>query len=201
MTIGEVKSIYSAQLSAYNIQKNKLAAKRNEQEEMIGKTEIGMVLNANEAAVLELTYNAVAEKQSEYQKYMNQITEQWDAKFNEVVAKENAKAEEEGFKELQKIMEVVRRMTHGDIVPHSDEKKVMDYDKDMYQMAKSAQMLAQMRKEERKEHESLWEDEEKRESRDATEVADNQEAFAPGPEVVSVEEVIASVSDGAVTTE
>jgi len=92
-------------------------------------------------------------------------------------------------------------MTHGDIVPHSDEKKVMDYDKDMYQMAKSAQMLAQMRKEERKEHESLWEDEEKRESRDATEVADNQEAFAPGPEVVSVEEVIASVSDGAVTTE
>lgn len=194
MTVGEARKAYSMQLKSYNIQKCNLAKKKAQLDEKIKKTDNGAVLYANEAAILELTYNAVAEKQNEYQDYMNQLMEQWSAKFNEIATKENAEAEKEGFAELQKIMEVVRRMTHGDSVPATDEKKVMEYDKDMYQMAKQAQMMARIREKDRKEHDSLWDDEEKAERVDANEVAEEQEAFADGPEIVSVEDTMASVS-------
>lgn len=194
MTVGEARRAYSTQLKSYNIQKYNLAKQKAELDEKIKTTVNGSVVYADEAATLELTYNAVAEKQNEYQNYMDQLMEQWSAKFNEVATKENAEAEKEGFEDLRKIMEVVRRMTHGDNVPHSDEKKVMEYDKDMYQMAKSAQMVAQMRKKDRKDHDSLWEDEEERERQDPMEVADGQESFAEGPEIVSVEDTMASVA-------
>lgn len=193
MTVGEARQTYSAQLRSYNIQKYKLAKQKAELDEKIKKTDNGAVIYADEAATLELTYDAVAKKQDEYQSYMDQLMEQWDAKFNEVATRENAKAEEEGFEDLRKIMEVVRRMTKGDNVPPSDEKKVMEYDKDMYQMAKSAQMVAQMHKRKREDHDSLWEDEEKRERQDAMDAAEGQEAFAAGPEIVSVEDTMASV--------
>ena len=192
MTVGEVRKTYSVQLKSYNIQKNNLAQQRAALNEKIKKTENGSVVYANEAATLELTYNAVAKKQNEYQNYMEQLMEQWETKFNEVATRENAEAEKEGFEELSKIMEVVRRMAKGDNVPQGDEKKVMEYDKDMYQMAKSAQMVAKMRKKDREDHDSLWGDEEEREREDPMEVADGQEAFAAGPEVVSVEDTMAS---------
>ena len=194
MTVGEARQTYSTQLRSYNIQKCKLAKQKAELTEKMKTTENGAVVFANEAATLELTYNAVAEKQNEYQDYMDRLMEQWDAKFNEVATRENAEAEKEAFEDLAKIMEVVRRMTHGDTVPGSDEKKVMEYDKDMYQMAKSAQMVARMRNKDTKKYDSLWEDEEKREREDAMEAADGQEAFADGPEIVSVEDTMASAT-------
>jgi hypothetical protein len=57
-------------------------------------------------------------------------------------------------------------------------------------MAKSAQMMAQLEK--RKSYESLWEDEEKKEYDDPMEEADNQEAFADGPEIVDVADTMAN---------
>lgn len=194
MKVGEARQIYSTQLREYNLQKNKLAKQREELNEKIKQTENGTMIFANEAATLELTYNAVAEKQDEYQEYMDKLMEQWNLKFNEVATKENVEAEKEGFEDLQKIMKVVQRMTKGDTVPPGDEKKVMDYDKDIYQMAKSAQMIAKMRKK-GQEHDSLWEDDkEKREREDPMEAADGQEAFAGGPEVVSVEDTMAAAA-------
>ena len=85
--------------------------------EKIKRTENGAAVYADEAATLELTYSAVAEKQDEYQKYMDKLMEQWNVKFDEVAVKNNAKAEKEGFEELRKVLEVVRRMTRGDTVP------------------------------------------------------------------------------------
>ena len=203
MTVGEARQTYSAQLRSYNIQKYKLAKQKAELDEKIKKTDNGAVIYADEAVTLELTYDAVAKKQDEYQSYMDQLMEQWDAKFNEVATRENAKVEEEGFEDLRKIMEVVRRMTKGDNVPPSDEKKVMEYDKDMCQMAKSAQMVAQMHKRKREDHDSLWKDEEKTEREDAMAAAEGQEAFSSGPEIVSVEDTMASVdtSSGDASTE
>lgn len=191
MKVGEARRIYSTQLKEYNMQKCSLAKQKAELNDKIKKTENGAVIYANEAATLELTYNAVANKQDEYQKYMDQLMEQWNLKFDEIATKENVEAEKEGFEDFRKIMEVVRRMTKGDTVPPGDEKKVMEYDNDMYQMAKSAQMMAQMRKRGEK-HESLWEDEEERERMDPLEEADGQDAFADGPEVVSVEDTMSS---------
>lgn len=192
MTVGEARKTYSVQLRNYNAQKYKLAKQKNELADKIKSTENGAAIYAGEAATLELTYNAVAQKQEEYQNYMDQLMEQWNMKHDAVATKENVEAEKEGFEDLRKIMEVVRRMTKGDNVPQSDEKKVMEYDKDMYQMAKSAQMIARMRRKDREDHDSLWEDEEERQREDPTESADGQEAFMDGPEIVSVEDTMAS---------
>lgn len=192
MTVGEARQAYSMQLKSYNIQKCKLGKQKSDLDMKIKATENGSVVFANEAAALELTYNAVAEKQNEYQNYMDQLMEQWDTKFNEIATQQKVEAEKEGFEDLARIMTVARRLMHGDIVPQSDEKKLMEYDSDLYQMAKSAQMMAQIREKDRKKHESLWEDEEKKEQVDAMEEAEGQEAFAAGPEIVAVEDTMAA---------
>lgn len=197
MTVGEARQTYSMQLREYNMQKFSLGKQKEALDAKIKSTENGSTIYANEAATLELTYNAVSDKQKEYQDYMNQLMEQWSNKFNEVATKQSAEAEAEGFKELGKIMAVVRRMIHGDNVPRGDEKKVAEYDNDLYQMAKNGQMMAQMNKKRIKNHKSLWEDEEKPEEKDdPNDVADAQEAFANGPEVVSVEDTVASATGG-----
>lgn len=192
MTVGEARQAYSMQLKSYNIQKCKLGEQKSDLDMKIKTTENGSVVFANEAAALELTYNAVAEKQNEYQNYMDQLMEQWDTKFNEIATQQKVEAEKEGFEDLARIMTVARRLMHGDIVPQSDEKKLMEYDSDLYQMAKNAQMMAQIREKDRKKHESLWEDEEKKEQVDAMEEAEGQEAFAAGPEIVAVEDTMAA---------
>ena len=71
--------------------------------------------------------------------------------------------------EMGKIMTVARRIMHGDQVPMQDEKKLMEFDKDLYIMAKNAGMMAQLK--ERKKYDSLWEDEEKKEYEDPMEAA------------------------------
>ncbi len=76
-------------------------------------------------------------------------------------AKESADAMSEEFGELAKAVEIARRLMHGDIVPQSDEKFLMDFDKDMYLGAKSMQALAQ--NEDKKKYDSILEDEEEEE--------------------------------------
>lgn len=114
--------------------------------------------------------------------------EQWNSKFNSVVAKQQGEVAKDYGEEMGKIMTVARRIMHGDQVPMQDEKKLMEFDKDLYIMAKNAGMMAQLK--ERKKYDSLWEDEEKKEYEDPMEAADAEEAFADGPEVVSVESVM-----------
>ena len=188
MKTGEARGIYSSVLKSYNEQKFKLAKQRNELKERMESTPDGKTLYADEAATLELKYNAVAEKQDEYQSYVNQLMEQWESKFDSVVAKQQGEAAKDYGEEMGKIMTVARRIMHGDHVPAQDEKKLMEFDKDLYMMAKNAGMMAKLEK--RKKYESLWEEEEKKEHEDPMEAADEEEAFAAGPEVVSVESVM-----------
>ncbi len=184
MKVGEARQTYSAQLKAYNEQKYKISVQRNELKEKMEKTENGAELYADEAATLELTYNAVSEKYDEYKDYMDQLMDQWHSKFDQVSAEQQADAAEEYGQDMMKLLKVARRIMHGDIVPMSDEKKLLDFDKDLYQMAKNIGAMAKLEK--RKKYDSLW-DEEKKEYDDPMEVADDQEAFAGGPEIVSVE--------------
>lgn len=72
-------------------------------------------------------------------------------------AKEAAKAAGEGMEDMAKIIEIARRISRGDKVPPSDEKKLMEFDSDLYQVAKAAAALHA--KEKRKEHDALFEDE------------------------------------------
>ena len=188
MKAGEARGIYSSVLKSYNEQKFKLGKQRNELKEQMERTPDGKTLYADEAATLELKYNAVAEKYDEYQNYVSQLMEQWDSKFNSVVAKQQGEAAKEYGVEMGKLMTVARRIIHGDQVPAQDEKKLMEFDKDLYMMAKNAGMMARLK--ERKKYDSLWEEEEKKEHEDPVEAADSEEAFANGPEVVSVESVM-----------
>ncbi len=188
MKVGDARLTYSAQLKAYNQQGFKLAQQRQELKDKIAHTENGAEVYARESATLELTYQAVQDKYDEYKSYMDQLMAQWDAKFNEVVAGQQADAAKEYGEEMGKLMKVAMRIMHGDIVPMNDEKKLMEFDSDLYQMAKSIGAMAQRLK--KKKYESLWEDEEKKEREDPIETADDQEAFASGPQVVSVEETM-----------
>ena len=118
--------------------------------------------------------------------------EQWRMISDKIASKQQSDAMADQAKEMNKIMLVARRIMHGDKVPAKDEKKLMEYDPKLYMMAKNAAAMLEMRK--RKEHKSLWEDEEEKEQISATEEANNTEAFADGPEVVDVETTISNAT-------
>lgn len=190
MKIGEAKQVYAAQIAAYQEQKAKLSAQKQALEEKINATPDGQDLFASEAASLEITYNAVDEKQKEYQDYMNILSEQWAAKANVLAAEQQGEAMAEAAVNLGKIMAVARRIMKGATVPATDEQKLMEYSKELYQAAKSIGAMAQLKKKEK--YDSLWEDEEEKEYEDPIEAADNTEAFSQGPEIVDVADTMAS---------
>lgn len=190
MKIDEARKLYSSQIKSYHEQQMVLAKQKKELEHKINMTPNGKSVYANEAAVLELSIKAVDEKQTEYKDYMEKLIEQWSATANMVSAEQQGEAMQEYAEDLGKIMEVARRIMKGDIVPGSDEKKLMEHSMELYQAAKN--IGAMVRQKEREEHDSLWEDEEKKEYEDPMEVANNTEAFAEGPEVVEVADTMAS---------
>ena len=84
------------------------------------------------------------------------IQEMLEKQFRESQEAEKENGEKLG--EYGKILEIARRIARGDKVPPRDEKKLMEYSAELYQMAKSAAMLNAMKK--HKKHKSLFEDEE-----------------------------------------
>ena len=194
MKIAEARQLYSTQIKAYHEQHTALFKQKKELEEKMKNEENGNIIYANEAATLELSIKAVEEQKSQYQEYMDKLTQQWSAVANMEVAKQQGEAMEEYAVDLAKIMEVARRIMKGGIVPPTDEQKLMEYSMELYQAAKNIGALV---KKEKEEYESLWEDdEEKTVAEDPTEIADNAEAFASGPEIVEVADTMASVSEG-----
>ncbi len=192
MTIKEVRQTYGTQIKSYHEQQIALQKQKKDLERKINTTPDGKNVYANEAAVLELTIQAVDEKQSEYQAYMEKVTEQWMAVANMEVAKQQGEAMEEYAIDMGKIMEVARRLMKGGIVPPTDEKKLMEYSMELYQAAKNIGAMA--KEKEKEEYDSLWEEKEDGEvPEDPMEVADNTEIFAEGPEIVSVSDVVSDV--------
>ncbi len=70
----------------------------------------------------------------------------------------------------------------------------MEFDSDLYQMAKNAQMMAKLK--ERKKYDSLWDDEEKKRIGRPYRSRGCKETSLEAPEVVSVDEVIAKSTEG-----
>lgn len=193
MKISEARQLYNTQIKTYREQQVALSKQKQELEEKMNATPDGKTVYANEAATLELTIEAVDEKQSEYENYMEKLMEQWAATANMVSTEQQGDAMEEYYEDLGKIMEVARRLMKGGIVPATDEKKLMEYSMELYQAAKNMGMLSKQR--EKEEYDSLWdEDEEEKEYEDPIETADNTEAFAEGPEIVEVADTVASVA-------
>ena len=74
-------------------------------------------------------------------------------------------AREKITRDEAKAMAVFRSLANGDNVPSSDESKLMEYDAKLYQMAKSAQAMAQMAKKRAESKESEWDEREEEELR------------------------------------
>ena len=119
----------------------------------------GDVTWSKEAATLELSIEATKKEFEENQKILDGLTEQWCAAANAENARALADPETGMAATLSKIMTTVARMCAGDKVPYSDEKKVMEYDSDLYGKAKQAQIMMAAMKEKQKEYESLWKEE------------------------------------------
>lgn len=100
-----------------------------------------------EAATIELTYKALQDKQNEYYDYVNDLTEQWCMWANAESAKQQGEAMKDYYRDMAKVMEVARRLMKGDIVPSTDEKKLMEYNDKLYQMAKNMGEMAKVEKE------------------------------------------------------
>ena len=191
MKISEARQLYNTQIRAYREQHTILAKQKQELEQKMNTNPDGKSIYANEAAVLELTIEAVSKKQNEYQNYMDKLLQQWSATANMVSAKQQGEAMEDYVADMGKILEVARRLMKGAIVPASDERKLMEYSMELYQTAKNMGALA--KEKEKEKYDSLWEDEEKKEYEDPVETADNTEAFGMGPAIVDVADTMASV--------
>lgn len=192
MKIGEAQQTYRNQVKEYQEQKAAISKRlKNIRNQMKVSTD-RQEQYQSEAATLELTLNALDEKQQEYYDYLEQLADQYCAYWNATVAEQQADAAEEYAIDMGKIMEVARRIMKGAIVPAADEKKLMEFSFEMYQTAKNIGAMVQQQKKEK--YDSLWGEEEEKEYDDPGEVAENAEAAAGAPEIVEVAETIAATA-------
>ena len=191
MKIGEARKIYSAQLKEFQEQKLSLAKQKKELERKMGIFPDRKEEYANEAATLELSYNAVSQKYEEYRNFMDKLMQQHMLLYSAEASKQQGDAMEEHTEDLIKIMEVARRIGRGDKVPAYDEQKLMEYSMELYMAAKNMAMLSELQDKDKAKHKSLWnDDEEKPNEPSPEEVANDGSVQGTAPEVVSVDEVI-----------
>lgn len=153
---------------------------------------------SDEAATLQLSIDTTQEEFQKNQKILDSLTEQWCAAANAESAKALSDPETGLAATFAKIMTTVRRMCHGDKVPASDERKLMEYDKDLYLEAKQAQAAMEALNKKPKEYDSLWDEEEDGQKYDPEGVADNTEAQGTLPEIPDTD--TSANADGIETT-
>lgn len=194
MKIGEAQQIYREQVKAYQEQKSAVSKQLKTLRSRMEVSAEAQEKYGEEAATLELTLNALNEKQKEYQDYLSTLADQYCAYWNATVAEQQKDAAAEHAADMGKILLVAHRIMKGDIVPFSDEKKLMEFSMDMYQIAKNVGAMVQ--REKREKHKSLWEEKEEKQYDDPQEVAENAEASGAAPEIVDVADTMAAVAPG-----
>lgn len=108
---------------------------------------------------LEISENGKA-KQSDSQNQKQQDDMQWVQKWAQEMYKQQAEAADknsEAFDDVAKAMEIARRIARGDIVPLKDEKKLIEFSADLYQVAKASAAINAGKK--HKKYDSLYEEE------------------------------------------
>lgn len=189
MKIGEARQKYSVQIRAYGEAKANLEKQREELEKKKTSESISLTEYDKASATLDLSYQAVSEKYEAYRTFMADLLEVETGIFNAEVARQQGDAMAEYALDMCKLFEVARRIAQGAHVPAEDERKLMEFSMELYQSAKSMAAMNEMND---KEYDTLWPDEEKEEVPDAHEVAENTTLGLHAPDVVSVEETIAS---------
>lgn len=191
MKIGEAQQIYREQVREYRTQKATISKQLQDVRSRMQTLPGAKEQYGDTAAVLELTLDALDEKQTEYQDYLDELSDQYCAYWNATVADQQADAAKEYGVEMSKLIEVARRIMRGGIVPASDERKLMEYSNELYPIAKSIGTMMQLQK--REKYDTLWGEEEEKEYEDPQEVAENAQAASEGPEIVEAADTMASV--------
>lgn len=191
MKIGEAQKAYRQQLSLLRGQKKdyvnqqeenrKKMEKAQEKSEQLGvKFELSEEYLAREKE-LQGQIDALSGQIKKNEKVLEDLADQEMGIFNSVASKQQADAMKEYGEEMAKCLEIARRLSRGDRVPAQDEKKLMDFNMDIYKMAKNMAAINMNKK--HKDWDSLWgEEEEKKEYDDPREIAENTETNVEMPE-------------------
>ena len=181
MKIGEASRIYSAQM-------NKIRDKRNqllEQKKALEKGEIEMT--DDEVASLKKAIDRVDIQYAKASEFMEGFNMQKSLMQDAEASRQQGDAMAKAADDYIKCVEVARRIARGDKVPPKDEKKLLEFNAEMYQMAKNMGSMVK-RNEKQKEHKSLWKngDEDRANVQSPEEVVDNMECGMTMPtEIIS----------------
>lgn len=183
MKLGEVIPKYREYRQVLVDQTRSLAKQRDEAQkkfELAGDKKF-----EEEAATLQLSVEASDEEFKKNQKVLDGLMEQYTAAWNAEVARQQSDPEKGYAATMGKIMTTAMRMSRGDNVPYSDEKKLQEANDKLYAAAKQAQaMMKQMKNHKAKDYASLW-DEEGGEY-DPEAAAENAEATGELPEIPEI---------------
>ena len=190
MRLGEAIPKYQAYRNQLQEQKKNIYQNMKDAQEKADRS--GEEEWSKKAAELELSYKAAEEEFNKYESVLDRLKEQWVNIANAENDRALADPETGMAATVGKIMTTVARMCAGDKVPILDEKKLMEYDSNMYAKAKEAQAAMATIKEKQKEYDSLWDGDEG-ENYDPEGVANSAQAEGdlpeiPEPEEISVEE-------------
>ncbi len=191
MKIGEAQKAYRQQLSLLRGQRSNYVKQREENRRKMEKAQekselLGVTFELSEEYLarekeLQGQIDALSGQIKKNEKVLADLTDQEMGIANSVVAKQQGEAMKEYGEEMAKCLEIARRISRGDRVPAQDEKKLMEFNMDIYKMAKN--MAAINMNQEHEDWDSLWRDEEeKKEYEDPREVSENAEANVEMPE-------------------
>ncbi len=182
MKICDAKQAYSAQLNALWGKKQSLSKLLKDQESA------GTGIHSFDRVEISRELSEVSAQYEATKSAMEGIIARENAIHDSEAARQQGEAISKAAEETAKMMEVFRRISSGAKVPAEDERRLMEFNHELYMAAKAAAMMAQQNDEE---YDSLWEDEEEDsgEVQDAHEIAENSEISVPAPEVVAAEAV------------
>lgn len=107
---------------------------------------------------------------------------------------QQGEAQSVAMKDMGKILEIFRRISQGNKVPAKDEKKLMDYSKELYQAAKMAAMMAKNKKP--KKYKSVDDEEEENKTSESSASVSVSEVAESDTEVTVEIAVDSEVSEG-----
>lgn len=196
MKIREARQAYTAQLEVLRSRQRKLLKEKEENDTKLkyGTGEeawtggSGVVIELSEeyrkrAQELQEKIEQVKEQIEEHVKLRDQVIELEAGIATAEAAKQQGEAMQEYGEDVAKCLEIARRIANGDKVPASDEKKLMDFNMEVYMAAKNMAVMNADKK--HREYESLWEEKEEGQGDrpDPHEVAGDTEISVEIPEI------------------
>ena len=194
MKIAEARRAYAIQLSVQRSQRAQLLKQKEKlEQEKANRLSVSSETSGNGVSLelsdeylqrfteLQERIDTLTDQIKKNEKSLDDVIEMEVGIANSEVAKQQGDAMEEAAEDMAKCLEIARRISRGDKVPAQDEKKLIDFNMEIYQIAKNMAVMNMNKK--HKEWESLWEDEEeKQEYADPMETAADAEMNIAMPE-------------------